>query len=168
MPTPYTSMSATIATGLLGTTGGTQNLVERGYQLLDSTAIPVGRGVVFDASNSSTSGTAVKLPSATGQKFMGIARINPLIQEIDGAMQYVTGEEVTVVEQCPNGVWVTATEAVTPADPVYMQHTTNSGRLPGTFRKDSDSSNADLVDGATLRWADSFGAGLARLTISLP
>lgn len=168
MPTPYTSLASVIPTGLLGTTAGTQNLVERGYQLLDSTAIPVGRGVVFDASNSDTSTTAVKLPSATGQKFMGIAVINPTIQEIDGAMTYVTGNEVVVVESCPLGVWVTATEAVTPADPVYMQHTTNSGRLPGTFRKDSDSSNADLVDGANLRWAGSFGAGLARLTIGLP
>jgi len=164
----YTSVSRTLTIGLLGTEAGVQNLVETGYFLADSTAVPVGRGVVFDSANSSVSITCAKLPSTTGQKFLGVAVINPMVQEIDTTLAYAEGETIVTATNVPLGVWVTATEAVTPADPVYLQHTTNSGRLPGTFRKDSDSSNADLVDGANVRWGGSFAAGNALLLIGMP
>lgn len=161
----FTSVPSQLSTGLLGTKAGVLNLVERGYTLADATAIPVGRGLVYDSSDAS-----VQLPSAGSQRFMGVAVIDPTQLEIDGTqpLEYVTGQRVLVATNCPLGVWVKTTEAVDPSDAVYLQHTANGGREPGTFRTDSDSSNADLVDGANVRWGGAYSSGLALLLIGLP
>lgn len=164
----FSSTLRTLPTGLVGTVGGVQNLVETGYLLVDSTAVPVGRGVVYDSANSSASVTAAKLPSTTGQKFLGVARINPMVMEIDATLAYQEGETIVAVTNAPLGVWVETTEAVDPSDAVYLQHTLNSGRAPGTFRTDSDSSNADLLDPAVCQWAGVYTSGKALLLINRP
>jgi hypothetical protein len=156
----YTSVTSELTIGRLGTLGGTQNAVQRGYVLADATAVPVGRGVVYDATDESA-----QLPSTAGQKFLGVAIIDPTVLEI-GVSSYVTGDRMLTTKQCPSGVWVETTEAVDPADAVYLQHTTNSGRAPGTFRTDSDSSNADVVTGC--QWAGVYSSGLALLILNQP
>ena len=156
----FASVTADLTVGRLGTLSGTQNAVQRGWVLEDATSVPVGRGVVYDASNDQ-----IMLPSATGQKFMGVAIIDPTVLEI-GASSYVTGDRILTTVDCPQGAWVETTEAVAPDDPVYLQHTTNSGRAPGTFRTDSDSSNADLQTGC--KWAGVYDSGLALLILNLP
>lgn len=164
----FTQTLTTLPTGAIGTVGGVQNLVEQGYLLADSTAVPVGRGVVYDSSNSDANQICAKLPSTTGQKFLGVARINPILQEIDATLAYAEGEIITTVTNAPLGVWVETTEAVNPSNAVYLQHTLNSGRAPGTFRTDSDTSNADLLDPAVVRWGGVFTSGKALLLIGQP
>jgi hypothetical protein len=156
----YSSVTAELTVGLLGTLGGTQDSVQRGYVLADAAAVGVGLGVVYDSSDAS-----VQLPSTGSQKFMGVAIIDPTVLEI-GVSAYVTGDRILTTKKCPLGVWVATTEAVDAGDAVYLQHTANGGRAPGTFRTDSDSSNADQVE--SVRWAGSYGSGKALLILNLP
>lgn len=156
----YTSVTSELTIGRLGTLGGTQNAVQRGYVLADATAVPVGRAVVYDATDESA-----KLPSAGGQKFLGVAIIDPTVLEI-GVSSYVTGDRMLVTKQCPLGVWVQTTEAVAPDDAVFVQHTLNGGRAPGTLRTDADGGNADAITGC--QWAGVYSSGLALLILNQP
>lgn len=158
----YSSVTAELTVGLLGTLGGTQDSVQRGYVLADAAAVGVGLGVVYDSSDAS-----VQLPSTGSQKFMGVAIIDPTVLEI-GVSAYVTGDRILTTKKCPLGVWVATTEAVDAGDAVYLQHTANGGRAPGTFRTDSDSSNADVISADVAQWAGSYGSGLALLNLNLP
>lgn len=168
--TAFTSVPSTLGALQVGMIAGAQApFVQQGCLLADSTAIPVGRGVFYDLANSTAEINAVELPSGAGT-FFGIATINPSVLQIDGpnAGQYVQGDIVQVTRSCAMGVMVPTTEAVDPTKAVYVQHTLNSGRAPGTFRTDSDSSNAQLVDPATAQWAGTFDSGAALLLINLP
>lgn len=166
----FTTVPSTLGSLLVGMIGGVQSpFVQQGCLLADSTAIPVGRGVLYDSANTTADINAVKLPAGAGT-FFGVATINPAVLQIDGANadQYVQGQVVQVTTSCALGVMVETTEAVEPSDAVYLQHTLNSGNEPGTFRTDSDSSNAQLVDPATARWAGSYSSGKALLLLNLP
>lgn len=166
----FTSVPSTLGALQAGMIGGVQApFVQQGCILADATAIPVGNGVVYDSANTTASINAVKLPAGAGT-FFGVATINPTVLQIDGANsgQYVQGDVVQVTTACALGVMVETTEAVEPSDAVYLQHTANGGRNPGTFRTDADGGNAQLVDPATARWAGSYGSGKALLLLNLP
>ncbi len=156
---PQTSVAATLTVGQIGQLAyeGDANLLARGYPLENATSIPPGRGVNYDAVNDS-----VLLPSGAGQLFMGVCFDDGKLP-IDQT-SYETGETVPVVKK--GEVWVLTTEAVDPSDAVFLQHTLNAGRVPGSFRTDADGGNADAVAGC--QWTGAFSSGKAALYVNLP
>lgn len=119
-------------------------------------AVDFGVGLVYDSANGGTftrdstyvgSSPKVKVPTATGGKFMGVAkRVQKDTWDNPDFLTVVTGtqdinyrekEEITVRSR--GRIWVYSEQAVSPADDVYLRCLTNSTLLAGDFRKDANS-----------------------------
>lgn len=99
-----------------------------------------------------TSENQGKIPSATGQKFIGVCAYTL------GA--YSSSDDVSKVEDTrianvlrSGYVWVTTEQAVVAGDPVYFVHTATVGK----FRKDANTDKADAITGATFETAAGIG-----------
>jgi hypothetical protein len=123
---------------------------------MTDTAITFGLGVVRGAKDRS-----VKVPSATGQDFIGIvrrtlARSNADNVE-DGASEVDTFHDIIT-----NGyVHVVCEDGCSPGDDVFLRHTVNAALTPGSFRTDGDAieatDSADQITSAT--WETTTAAG---------
>lgn len=126
-----------------------------------ATAVPFGRFLV-----QGTGARDCALPSATGQKVIGVALHEHLEPDSSGVAQHVAYSAVPVLAR--GRVWVKTEQAVTPADPVYVRHTVGAGGTAvGQARKDADTSKADALARARFLTAASAGA-LVQVEINLP
>lgn len=157
----FTSVTARLTAGTIGQLayGADGNKYARSYVLVDATDVAPGFGVGYDAANDSA-----KLYDGN---FLGVAfddgslAIEQLVYDNAG------NPNMPVLRK--GIVWVYCTQDVTPADPVYVQKTAGVGKPKGSFRKDNDTGNADLV--ANAQWAGSFtvaGTFKAALEVNLP
>lgn len=94
----------------------------------------------------------VKIPAGATPAFFGVAqRIIGLENPNDGTFErtsYLDKETVSVVRS--GYIWVYSEQAVNAGDPVYYRHTAGAGgTVLGRFRKDDDTSTANLIDGAS-------------------
>jgi len=121
-------------------------------KVVEGKGIPFGRAVVRG-----TADNQVKLPSKSGQYFMGVTEMTTAWTEnSDGVYLYEEFREANIIDF---GMVCAYTEqAVVPGDSVYFRHTTKkSSDIAGRFRRDSDDKNADKVVGAT--WETTTPAG---------
>lgn len=160
----YTSVQESLLPGVAGQAAGPFEPANsiRSYVIASGgDTIAPGYGVVL-------TGDSVALPSGGSDKFAGVAFADgslPIEDAGYGPADENLRPEIPVAGHAIR-VWVVTTQATTPESPVYLQHTSHSGNLPGTFRADSDSSNALLVTGC--RWDLSLDAGLGCLLLNLP
>jgi len=109
----------------------------------------------------------VKLPTATGQKFEGISveqwTVRQDINTQDGV--YKAKDNMAVLRQ--GLIWVRIDQDVQINDPVYVRHTSTSGK-EGYFRKDADTDKADLVPSAIFRSTATADEGIAQVEINIP
>lgn len=119
---------------------------------ITDTAIAFGFGVVRGALDNS-----VKVPSATGQAFVGIVR-RTLSRENSDNIETAASEDDRFQDIITNGyVYVICEDGCSPGDDVFLRHTVNASLVPGGFRTDLDTANADQVVGAT--WETTTAAG---------
>lgn len=92
--------------------------------------------------------TQFDVPATTGERFLGITvhRHGREDVELAGEFAWVTDEDVEILRR--GRIWVIVEEAVTAGDPVFFRHTVNGGLIPGGWRTDVDTANADQVAGA--------------------
>ena len=115
--------------------------------------IPFGRAVV-----QGTADGQCKLPTATGQFFLGITEMTTAWSENSSDLHvYEQYREVNYIDF--GFVFVYTEQSVVPGDAVYFRHTAGASPLDvvGRFRKDADTNKADLVVGA--KWASTTAAG---------
>lgn len=129
--------------------------------------VPFGIGLVRGASDD-----VLAIPSATGQRFMGISVSTNTIEKRagysidgDGIMGWPAQSVLTYLRQGIICVPV-ASDCVQGA-PVYVIHTAGSGQPVGHFRKDANTDKADLVPDAVF-WRTLAAAGLGLIRINLP
>lgn len=157
----FSSVTSRLAAGTIGQLayGADGNKYVRSYVLVDATDVAPGYGVGYDATNDSA-----KLYDGN---FLGVAfddgslAIESLVYDNAG------NPNMPVLRK--GVVWVYCTQDVTPADPVYVQKTAGVGKPKGSFRKDNDGGNADLL--ANVTWAAAFtvaGTNKAALEVNLP
>lgn len=129
----------------------TGNPVPFGYGMAEGASVPLG-----------------VLPSATGFLFAGIAIFKAKVAPNDGTgAKYEAGEAISVARK--GVIWVLAEDAVSLTSDVFLRHTLGTAtQLPGRWRTDADTANADQVTQA--RWlTETSGADeLAQLEINLP
>lgn len=108
----------------------------------------------------------VLIPAATGSQFEGVAMMKHKAQSNAlGLARYDIGEAISTLRK--GRIWVFAEEAVDPTDAVFLRHTVNGGLIPGDFRTDADTANADQITNA--KWVSVLtAAGLAILEINMP
>jgi len=158
----FTSVTARLTAGTIGQLayGADANKYVRSYVLVDATDVAPGYGVGYDATNDSA-----KLYDGN---FLGVCFDDGSLA-IESLVYDNAGNPNMPVVQKTAGVWVYCTQDVTPADPVYIQKTAGVGKPKGSFRKDNDGGNADLL--ANVQWAGSFtvaGNNKAALVLNLP
>jgi hypothetical protein len=159
----FTSVSSTLTVGLIGQLGygNDADLLVRSYTLIDATDVAPGRGVVVDTAGPNSA----KLPAGSGT-FAGVV-FNDGNLPIESAEYSATG--VPFLPTLRRGqVWVPITQNVDQTSPVYLQHTLNAGREPGTFRADADGGNAQLLANAQFASSYTAASGKALLTVNLP
>ena len=106
-----------------------------------------------------TADTQCKVPSATGQSFLGVC-VYTLggYSSTDDVSKVNDTETLTVLRR--GYIWVTVDEAVVAGDSAFFIHTGNVGK----FRTDADTNKADAITGATFETsADANGLALLRL-----
>lgn len=143
-----------------------------------ATAIGFGLGLVLDSSRTPQNNRAsVKLPSASGDLFAGVAVLSRK-QVTTGTpagfgdltttedAQYESGDPIRLRTRGRLYVW--SEQAVSPADPVYLRYTVGAGGTAvGYFRKDADTSKALLI--ANARFVGTIAAaGIVVLEINQP
>lgn len=125
--------------------------------------IPFGRAVVRG-----TADNQAKLPTATGQSLMGITEMTTAWSETSSDLHlYEQYREMNIIDF--GSVWVYTEQSVVPGDAVYFRHTAEASPLNivGRFRKDSSSSNADLIQGAAFETTTAAG-GIAKIKLNAP
>jgi len=123
---------------------------------VSTTAIPFGRAVVFDSAQTQPheGRKPVKLPSASGDRIVGIARHvhtepagvrTPIAQTNQNeTSEYLPKSAISIVEQ--GKIYVEVEEAVVPGDPVFVRFAAGTGGTKlGVFRNDADTSTAVAV-----------------------
>ncbi len=124
---------------------------------ITDTAISFGLGVVRGAKDNS-----VKVPAATGGKFIGIVRRTLARSNSDNASTSAS-ELGTFHDIITNGyVYAVCEDGCSPGDTVYLRFAANTGSTLGSFRTDADvdddsAATADIVTGAT--WETTTTAG---------
>ena len=93
-----------------------------------------------------------KIPSATGQSFIGVCAYTLSAYSDANNVSKVTDEEIASLVRS-GYVWVTTEQAVVAGDPVYFVHTTTVGN----FRKDANTNKADAITGATFETSAGVG-----------
>lgn len=103
--------------------------------------IPFGRVCVFD-SGTGTSELAFKLPSATGQKVMGVLLGDLAHEQTVGATLVGLAASAMGNLLTEGSIWMIPEQDVTIADPVFFRHTANgspgASDAIGRVRKDID------------------------------
>ncbi len=109
----------------------------------------------------------VAIPAATGFLFHGVSiQIARDIDRVTGIAQYDQGDEISILKR--GRIWVFSEQAVNPTLAVFLRHTINAALLPGDFRVDADTANADDVS-AFARWVSvTTAAGLAIVELNIP
>ena len=158
-----TSVSTTHSVAYEGSLGGQPKSVLAGRNNSGS-EIPFGRVVVFD-SGTGTSEMAIKLISASTDKFLGFLAIS---QDKEPTTTGLADDAIgNVVSQ--GQVWVIVEEAVTVGDAVCVrfQSAGSSPEAVGRLRNDTDSGDAVALPG--VRFLTNAGAGEACLVeVNLP
>ena len=125
--------------------------------------VPFGRAVV-----QGTSDGEGKLPSATGQLFLGITATTTAGTENTSDLHvYAQYREMNIVDF--GEVYCYTEQSVVPGDAVYFRHTADTAPLAivGRFRKDSSGGDADLVQGA--KWDSTTAAGvIGKIKLNAP
>lgn len=124
-----------------------------------------------------TSDDQAKLPSASGQAFMGVTEYTTAWSaNASDVHLYEENREMNIVSF--GRMWAITEQAVVPGDPVFFRHTVGAGgTIIGRFRKDADTATADQIDGASFETTAGAGAlamiqirgevpGVAPLTLS--
>jgi len=122
--------------------------------------IPFGRAVVRG-----TADNQAKLPSETGQSFLGVTEMTTAWSvNADDLHVYEEHREMNIIDF--GEIWVYTEQSVVPGDPVYFRHTAATAPLDvvGRFRKDANTDEADLIEGATFETTTSAG-GLAKIKL---
>lgn len=112
-----------------------------------------------------TADNQAKLPSATGQDFLGVTELTTAWSENASDLHvYAEDREMNIIDF--GEVYVHTEQAVVPGDPVFFRHTANTAPLDvvGRFRKDLDTDKADQITGATFESTTSAG-GLAKIRL---
>jgi len=115
--------------------------------------IPFGRAVVRG-----TADNQAKLPTATGQAFMGITEMTSAWSENASDLHlYDQYQEMNIIDF--GKIYAYTEQSVVPGDAVYFRHTAAASPLNvvGRFRKDAGGGNADLITGAS--WETTTAAG---------
>jgi hypothetical protein len=156
----YTVQAPVAKQGLLVDTGD-MHTISRAVE--ESAGVEFGRPMVAGTDPEKQS----SLPSATGQDFLGVTVFHHSIQDetLGAELALSDGETGSLLRK--GTIWVRVEEAVTTTDDVYYRHTTNGGLVPGGWRTDADTANADQLTSA--RWLTAAAQdGLAQLEINLP
>lgn len=130
-------------------------------KVAEDSAVPFGRAV--------TRGTAdnqCKLPTATGEDFLGVSEMTSAWSEnSDDLHVYEEYREVNIVDF--GSIWVYTEQSVVPGNSVFFRHTADTAPLDvlGRFRKDSSGGDADQVLGATFETTAAAGE-LARIKLN--
>ena len=97
-----------------------------------------------------------KLPSTTGQAFMGITEYTTAwAANASDVHLYQENREMNIVDF--GRVYAICEDGCVPGDAVFYRHTTGTGTTIGAFRTDADTATADEVNGAT--WETTASAG---------
>jgi len=157
----FTSVTSRLTAGTIGQLayGNDANKYVRSYVLVDTADVAPGYGVGYDATNDSA-----KLYDGN---FLGVAFDDGSLAIEQSSYNDAVNPNMPVLRK--GVMWVYCTQDVTPADPVYVQKTAGVGKPKGSFRKDNDGGNADLI--ANVQWAGSFtvlGTNKAALEVNLP
>lgn len=129
--------------------------------------IPFGRFVVHDT-GSGTSEMACKLPSASGDKILGVLS-HSHSHYVDSATGLADDEIGNVVS---NGlVWMVAEEALNPSDPVFVRYdatgATGSQAL-GRVRNDADTSKAVAATNCRFVTSAAAAGDLILVQVNIP
>lgn len=125
--------------------------------------IDFGRAVVRG-----TADDQAKLPTATGQLFLGVTQFtNAGTQDTAGFHGYYEDTEMNVIEM--GYVYAYTEQSVVPGDAVYFRHTADTAPLDivGRFRKDASGGDADLVVGASWETTTAAG-GIGKINLNTP
>jgi len=125
--------------------------------------IAAGRAVVRG-----TGDKQCKLPSATGQAFLGVTEYTSAgLVQANGDHVYEEKREVNFVDY--GKIWVYTEQAVVPGDSVFFRHTADTAPLDviGRFRKDTSGGDADQIVGATFETTGAAG-DLVQIKINSP
>lgn len=115
--------------------------------------IAFGRAVVRG-----TGDDQAKLPTATGQAFLGITEYTSAGNETSSGLHlYEQYKEANILNF--GQIYAYTEESVVPGNAVYFRHTADTAPLDvvGRFRKDASGGDADLITGAT--WETTTAAG---------
>ncbi|MCP4090827.1 MAG: hypothetical protein GY746_13710 [Gammaproteobacteria bacterium] len=132
---------------------GITNVTSR---VAEDTDIPFGRAIV-----QGTADNQGKLPTATGQVFLGISEMTTAWAETYGATGdlhvYSQYREVNIIDF--GEIYAYTEQSTVPGDPVYFRHTADTAPLDvvGRFRTDASGGDADLIQGAA--WLTTVAAG---------
>ena len=162
----FSSTSSVLQTGIVGQLAYSvdNNLVVESFALISATDIPPGRGVVYDAGNSSATVNACALPAGAVTNYLGVAYDDGNLPVEEAGYDAATYNRVPVITR--GAVWVLTSEAVDPTDSVFLQHTDGGpGKPVGSFRTDNDGGNAGQIGG---RWAGVYTSGEAALILNQP
>ena len=130
-------------------------------KVAEGSDIPFGRAVVRG-----TLDTQCKLPSATGQGFLGFSvYTSAWSYNASDEHLYAQYRECNIIDF--GEVYLYTEQAVVPGDPVYFRHTADTAPLNvvGRVRKDTSGGDADLVPGATFESTTSAG-GYAKVKLT--
>lgn len=125
--------------------------------------IPFGRAVVRG-----TLDNQAKLPTATGQAFLGITEMTTAWAENASDLHlYEQYREMNLIDF--GEIWVYTEQSVVPGDAVYFRHTADTAPLDvvGRFRKDASGGDADLIVGASFETTTAAG-GIAKVNLNTP
>lgn len=125
--------------------------------------IPFGRAIVRG-----TADNQGKLPTATGQEFIGVSEFTTAWSENASDLHlYQQYREMNIIDF--GEIWVYTEQSVVPGDPVYFRHTADTAPLDvvGRFRKDLSGGDADLIPGATFETTTAAG-DLAKIKLAQP
>lgn len=149
---PGTGFTTAESDGRLSITNTTANVA--------GVPIKFGRAVV-KRTGAGTTDQSVRLPSTTGQIFIGIAERSHSV--IDPSAATTTGAvgPFRAFSACDHGDIVVETEeAIAYGDPVFFRHTAVAPQEVGMFRNDADTATCDQITGAMFV-SSTTGAGLA-------
>lgn len=94
-----------------------------------------------------TPGQTVKAPSNAleAKRLRGVLLDPEFKHDINAAADYLTGDQVSLLEE--GYIWVNAEATVAVGDDVYVRHTSDGGSntTPGTFRPDNDTPATGIV-----------------------
>lgn len=115
-----------------------------------------------------TADNQAKLPSATGQAFLGITEYTTAwAADASDIHLYQENREMNVFDF--GRIYAICEDGCSPGDDVFFRHTTGTGTTIGAFRTDDDTNTADQIAGATWETTTAAGAlGIIQLRSEAP